>query len=302
MGKEQVSYLSDGTRIAADFYKPENVVPPYPTVVMGGGWCYVKELIQPDYAKYFVDAGYACLIFDYRHLGESDGEPRQHINPWAQIDDYRNAMTYVSLREDVDAARLAVWGISYSGTHALVVGALDRRAKVIVSVVPMLNGLYNMRRAMSNVAFREFLDLCDADRITRFKTGEHGRILHSAHPHEALSTFPAPETWPVFKKFKETVAPNHEHWTTVQSAEYTLAYDAAPYLERIIYTPTLMVVSAHDDITMSELEVPYFHRIPAPTKRLVQIGTGASHMSLYENPDHLRQAGEAGRDWIKNYL
>lgn len=211
MFKEQVSFLSDGARIAAEFYKPANVAPPYPTVVMGGGWCCVKEPIQPDYAKYLVDAGYACLIFDYRHLGESDGEPLQHINPWARIHDYRDAMTYVSSREDVDGARIGVWGISYSGTHALVAGALGRQAKVIVSVLPMLNGLYNMRCAMSNDAFREFLDLCDADRIKRFKTGEPDGILHCAHPHETLSTFPAPETWPLFKKFKETVAQNHEH-------------------------------------------------------------------------------------------
>jgi len=303
MNKEQVEFKSEGITLRADFYTPPNSKSPLPTIVMGGGWCYVKELIQPEYAKYFVDAGYACLVFDYRNLGESDGEPRQHINPWEQIEDYRNAISYVETRTDVvDINRIGVWGISYSGAHVLVVGALDSRVKCIVSIVPMCNGLYNMRRSMSNVGFREFMALVESDRRQRFKTGKHGRILHSAHPHEAPSTFPAPETWPVFKKFKETTAPNHEHWTTVQSAEYVLAYDIAPYLERIIYTPTLMITSAYDDITMTEIEVPYFNRIPAPRKKLVQIGGGASHMSIYENLDHLAIAGEAGRDWVKENL
>jgi hypothetical protein len=35
-----------------------------------------------------------------------------------------------------------------------------------------------------------------------------------------------PETWLVFKKFKETVAPSHERWPTIQSCEYVLSYDS----------------------------------------------------------------------------
>ena len=66
-----------------------------------------------------------------------------------------------------------------------------------------------------------------------------------------------------------------------------------PYMKRIIHQPTLMVTSWYDDITMTEFEVPAFHTIPSPRKKLVQIGEGASHMSLYDNPDHLRIVGEA---------
>ncbi len=302
MAKETVDFNSQGVRVVADFYRPEHVQPPYKTIVMGGGWCYVKELIQPEYARMFNDAGYAALVFDYRHLGESDGEPRQHINPWSQIEDYINAISYVCLRDDVDENAIGCWGISYSGGHSLIVGALDSRVKCIFSVVPVIDGLYNARRANSNVGFREVMRLIEEDRLNRVKTGEHGTIAHSAHPHQAPSTYPAPETWPVFKKFKETVAPNHEHWTTIQSCEYVLTYDVRPYLSRIIYTPVLMLAAAHDDITMSEIEVPAFQMIPAPRKRLVQLGGGASHMSIYDNPDHLSEAGGACIEFAQEYL
>ncbi|MFQ5828937.1 MAG: alpha/beta hydrolase [Candidatus Methylomirabilia bacterium] len=43
---------------------------------------------MPHYAEFFVKAGLAVLIFDYRGLGASDGDPRQHVNPWDQIEDY----------------------------------------------------------------------------------------------------------------------------------------------------------------------------------------------------------------------
>ena len=79
MPREDITFQSDGLKLVGHFYTPENVDPPYPTVVMGGGWCYVKELIQPEYAEHFVQQGIAALTFDYRNLGESEGKPRQHI-------------------------------------------------------------------------------------------------------------------------------------------------------------------------------------------------------------------------------
>lgn len=302
MQREDVSFQSDGLRLKGHFYRPSGASQPYPVVVMAGGWCYVKELIQPEYAAFFVDAGCAVLTFDYRNLGESEGEPRQHINPWEQIYDIINGITYVSTRGDCDPLRVGVWGISYAGGHVFPVAALDPRVKAIFSIVPVLDGWYNTLRANSNVGLRELWKLIQKDRFDRIATGTHGSIAHSAHPHAAPSTFPAPETWPVFKKFKETVAPNHEHWTTIQSCEYVLSYDVTPYMKRIIHQPTLMVTSWYDDITMTEFEVPAFHTIPSPRKELVQIGEGASHMSLYDNPDHLRLVGEACARFAQAYL
>ena len=302
MTRENVEFDSDGLKLKGHFYVPDDAKPPYPTVVMAGGWCYVKELIQPEYAEFFVKAGVAVLTFDYRNLGESEGEPRQHINPWDQIYDIINGITYACLRDDVDEMRVGVWGISYAGGHVFPVAALDPRVKTIFSIVPVLDGWYNTLRANSNVGLRELWDLIRKDRYERVKTGKHGTIAHSAHPHEGPSTFPAPETWPVFKKFKETVAPNHEHWTTIKSCELVLSYDVTPYMKRIIHQPTLMVTSWYDDITMTEFEVPHFWTIPSPKKKLVQVGEGASHMSLYDTPDHLRIVGEACAEFAKEHL
>ena len=100
---------------------------PFPIVVMAGGWCYVKELVQPEYAKVFAGAGIAALVFDYRNFGDSDGDIRQHLDPWAQIEDYRNAISYAETLPGIRRDRIGIWGISYSGGHVLVVGATDPR-------------------------------------------------------------------------------------------------------------------------------------------------------------------------------
>ena len=91
--RQDVEFKSCGTTIRAHLYMPEGNGP-FPIVVMAGGWCYVKELVQPEYAKAFAGAGLAALVFDYRNFGDSHGEPRQHLDPWGQIEDYRNAISF----------------------------------------------------------------------------------------------------------------------------------------------------------------------------------------------------------------
>ena len=81
MAMSTVSFNSQGETVEALFFVPDGAQGPVPAIVMAGGWCYVKELIQPEYAKFIVAAGFAVLIFDYRRMGSSGGMPRQHINP-----------------------------------------------------------------------------------------------------------------------------------------------------------------------------------------------------------------------------
>src|ERR1035437_6460829 len=133
MKRREVEFPSENPAemIRADLYTANEGNGPWPVVIMGGGWCYVKELIMPEYAEYFVRAGMAVLIFDYRCSGASDGEPRQHLDPWKQIADYRSAIDavcYLDLFKGiVDPERIGVWGISYAAGHSLIVGAIDPR-------------------------------------------------------------------------------------------------------------------------------------------------------------------------------
>ena len=74
------------------------------------------------------------------NFGASDGAPHQEIDPWQQIRDYRDAITYAETLEETDAERIGIWGTSQSGGHVLVVGAVDRRVKCVVSQVPLVSG------------------------------------------------------------------------------------------------------------------------------------------------------------------
>src|SRR3984893_18878968 len=106
MARRDIEFSSGGEIVRGWLYTPDDGDGPFPVIVMAGGWCYVKELRQPHYAWEFVERGFAALVFDYRNVGASDGLPRQHLDPWEQLEDYRNAITYLSSRPDIHANRV----------------------------------------------------------------------------------------------------------------------------------------------------------------------------------------------------
>jgi uncharacterized protein len=290
--------------IRADLYTPDGDGP-WPVVVMGGGWCYVKELIMPEYARYFVREGVAALIFDYRHFGASDGQPRQHIDPWKQISDYRSAVDAVSYLDELegmlDRERIAVWGISYSGGHVLAVGALDPRVKCVVSQIPIIEGWYNSMRAHGSVGFRELTALVEDERRRRYLSGGHRTIPHSGNPKTEVVCWPHPETKPIFMEIKKSSAPRHEHFSTIESVELLWRYDMRPYLPRLLDTPTLMIVAEGDDLTMWEREIPAFNEIVTTKKRLF-VQQSSTHMSMYSDKSDLEVAATEAAGWLNQWL
>jgi pimeloyl-ACP methyl ester carboxylesterase len=306
--KREVEFASETPHemIRADLFTPDQGDGPWPVVIMGGGWCYVKELIMPDYAEFFLRQGIAALLFDYRHLGASDGQPRQHLDPWKQIADYRSAIDAVTYMDEfagvVDPTRIGIWGISYSGGHVLALGALDARVRCIVSQIPVIEGWYNSMRAHGSLGFRELTATVDEDRRQRYLNGgEHGTIPHSGDPRTEVVTWPHPETREVFMEIKETTAPRHEHYSTIQSVEYVWAYDVRHFLPRILDIPTLMIVAEGDDITMWEREVPAFGLI-ATTKKRLFVQQNSTHMSMYSSQSDLATAATEAAQWYRQWL
>ncbi len=92
------------------------------------------------YAARFQDAGFAVLAFDYRFWGDSGGEPRGLIWIPHQLEDYAAAVAYARSRQEIDPARIALWGTSFSGGHVIVTAAKDEQIACIVAQCPGLDG------------------------------------------------------------------------------------------------------------------------------------------------------------------
>lgn len=301
--RKDIEFKSNGITCRGWLYLPDQGKGPFPVVIMAGGWCYVKEIVMPRYAKYIVQAGVAALLFDYRCFGASDGDPRQHVDPNMQIEDYKNAISFVQTLPELDPERVGVWGISYSGGHVLIVGATDPRVRCIVSNVPVIDGYVNMQRVHGELQFAKLMECVMTDRKRRFQDEANRSYLpmSAPDPFETLSTWPFPDVYEIFNKIKDTEAPLHEHRNTVESVELLLSYTVFPYVPRILNTPTLMVAAEGDDHTLWDLEIQAFNEIQTTQKRLAVLPR-ITHMSLYAIRKNLEIAATEGAEWLRAHL
>jgi dienelactone hydrolase len=107
-----------------------------PVIVMAHGLGAVKEMRLDAYAERFVSAGYACVVFDYRHFGGSTGEPRQLLDIKRQIEDWKAALAWARSNRDVDGTRVVIWGSSFGGGHAIWMAAEDHDIAAAIAQCP----------------------------------------------------------------------------------------------------------------------------------------------------------------------
>jgi uncharacterized protein len=153
----KVSIMSEGVRIQADVYSLGSLEGKrLPTIIMAHGWGGTASMLRPQ-ASDFARAGYLVVAFDYRGWGDSDSrvvltaprptttggtrftadvmELREVVDPLDQVTDFFNVVHWAVGEQMVDAARIGLWGTSYSGGHVVHVAAYDSRVKAVVSQV-----------------------------------------------------------------------------------------------------------------------------------------------------------------------
>ena len=102
-----------GVTLRGWLYLPEGPGP-HPAITMGHGYASVKEHGLERFAEAFAADGFVVLLHDHRTFGASDGAPRQDVDPWQQIADWRRAVSFLESRSQVDAGRIGLWGTSYA--------------------------------------------------------------------------------------------------------------------------------------------------------------------------------------------
>ena len=102
MTRRDIAFDAEGVTLRGWFYAAEGTGAPGAAVVMAHGFSAVKEMYLDSFAEVFAAGGLNVLVFDNRCFGASDGQPRQEIDPWAQVRDYRHAISYASTLPEVD--------------------------------------------------------------------------------------------------------------------------------------------------------------------------------------------------------
>lgn len=138
--RENVQFLSEGLKCAGWFYRAQGKSGA-PCIILAHGFGGVKELRLDAYAEAFVAEGYNVLVFDYRHFGESQGEPRQILDIRKQHQDWRAAIRFARKIPGIDPRRIILWGTSFSGGHVVVTAVADNDIAAVISQVPHLDGI-----------------------------------------------------------------------------------------------------------------------------------------------------------------
>lgn len=299
--RTDISFQADGTTLRGWLYRPSGAQPA-PIIVMAHGWAAVKEALLDLYGEAFAAAGFAVLIYDHRNFGTSDGEPRQEIDPWAQVRDYRHAITYAQSLDGVDPRRVGIWGTSFSGGHVLVVGALDRRVRCVVAQCPTISGHRNFLRRNPGDAVTAMRARFDADRRRRFSGGEPE--LFTQLPGLTLEGGDADDFGPrgndAAEWYRRMRRDRLAHWRnelTLKSMENYAEYEPADYIARIGPTPLLLITGDADTATPTDEALEAYSRAREPKKLLILPG---GHYDLY-GPSR-EAATAAAVDWFKAHL
>ncbi|AIF50826.1 alpha/beta hydrolase [Pelosinus sp. UFO1] len=293
--RRDVTFKSQGLVCAGWYYIPKDVNPEtkHPAIVMAHGFTGVKEMSLNKFAEKFAEAGFAVLVFDYRYLGASEGEPRGQIFYFDQQQDYRNAITWISLQKEVDLERIGIWGTSDSGGHVLHLGAFDRRVKAVVAQMPTINARYQNMGEEARERRAAF--------YARNRVEEYAKGIVNYYPVVAPTGQPAclPQK-EAYNYFIEAAkeAPNWKNQVTIESLDIYKEFNPAAFIHLISPTPLLMIVASEDIVTSADGEIKAFERAGEPKKMVVIKG---DHFSSYEGSS-FSEASTTAVEWFGHYL
>jgi uncharacterized protein len=288
---------ADGLTLRGWHYPASNGTHEHPSavIVMAHGFSGVKGSLT-GYAEVFQAAGLAVLLFDHRCFGDSEGLPRQEIDPYCQLSDFRDAITFAQRLPGIDPERVGVWGTSFAGGHAIVLGATDRRVKCVVNQVALMSGSEVFRELFTPKQVKQARKLFAEDRRRRMAGETEMTIPVFSYDETALCALP----FPIAKGHIEASEAEDPLWkneVTLRSLENLTCYEPITFISKVAPTPLLMIVATNDGVAAATLGLAGFHEAHEP-KRLVTHPGG--HFTAY-GAQFALTSGEA-RDWFVRHL
>jgi fermentation-respiration switch protein FrsA (DUF1100 family) len=292
--RSDVVFDSWGLRCAAWLYRPRGAEGSTPCVVIAHGWSGVREQALDAYAERFAAAGLAALVFDYRHFGASEGEPRQLLDVRRQLEDWAAAVSYARTLDGIDPERIALWGSSFSGGHVLSTAARDHRIAAVVSQVPFIDGLKNLR----------FFGLRESLMLTReglrdalgALRGRPPRMIASVGPPRSVAVMTSPDAEPGFLR----IDPDTSSWRNEVAARVLLAVGSYRPGTKVgeIQCPVLYCVGDDDVVTPPGPALDAAARTPRGELRRYPI----AHFDIYVGEWFERAVGDQTEFLVRELL
>ena len=291
--KREVEFYSEGFKLCGDVYVPDDLAPgeKRAAVLLCHGYTGVKDLYLPDNARVLNSAGYVAMAFDYKGWGDSEGT-RSRLAPYSRVIDVQAAMTFLGLQPEVDAQRIGIYGTSYGGATVSWVGAVDQRAKCIVSVVGIGHGARWMSRVRRVDEWYDLQERSTVDREKRASTGQSEMVDRS----EIL--LPDRQSAELAAAARRN-NPAAVGTIPIEYVDDTVGFNPEWIVDKISPRPILFITTDDDRLVLPEESEQLYAHAGEPKKLVVLKGYG--HYEVYAEPA-FSEVMAATLDWCQKYL
>jgi hypothetical protein len=159
-----------------------------------------------------------------------------------------------------------LWGTSYAGGHAIVLGATDRRLRAVVAQVPTVSG------------YQQSLRRVPPEQVSGLESAfadDERRRFHGAPPATQAVVSADPAVPAAYRSADAVAFYNQpvpkgvwENAVTLRSTRAARMYEPGTWVSRVSPTPLLMIVGLHDTITVADLALSAYELALQP-KQLV---------------------------------
>lgn len=266
-----------------------------PAVVVGHPTTGVKEQTAALYAQRLAGRGFIALAFDAAYQGESEGEPRGLEDPFQRADDFRNAVSYLTTRDDVDPERIGAVGICGSGGYVPHAAQTDHRVKAVATVsgadVP------SFFRDADPEGFRKMVER--AGKLRSEEAAGKPATLVSAVPDAVDDSTPAPVR--EFHDYYKTPRARHpcstNEWV-LRSVDRMDQFDSYAGVDKIAPRPLLMIAGSE------AFTLHYSRNAVEKAGGTAELFTveGATHVDLYDKDEAVTPAVVKLADFFGKHL
>lgn len=280
MRRRSIHFFSDRFRIDGDLYLPdESSDEPLPAVITASGYTGLKDIHPARFARALTQHGYACLAFDYRGHGYSEGE-RGRLVPQEQVEDVRAAVSFMASQPEVDANRVALIGWALGGGVVVAEAADDQRVKAVVTCNAIGDGERSIRFQHDEQSWSRLQDDMVRDRPERARSGRSRTVP----PFNIVRLDLDAKTDGYVGEELYKTAGYASAEVSLESADAYMRFRPEDVVGRIAPRPLLLVHGAENRLHSPE-ESRWLFELAGEPKRLVLIeGVGHTEFMFDEHP------------------
>jgi uncharacterized protein len=276
------SFFSSACLLDADLYlpDPESLAPPYPAIIGCSGYQGLKTIHPERFARGLVPAGYACLAFDYRGFGASEGE-RGRLVPQEQVEDVISAVSFLQSMPEIDTSRIGLIGWALGGGVAVAAAAEDDRIAAVAAVNAVGDGCRTTRCLHTEESWSRLIAAIADDRMERVRRGRSKLVP----PFDVL---PLDDVTSQYVEAELYKAPGFGSQVTLEAADYLLRFQPDRLAERISPRPVLLVHGADNDLYGVAEARAIYEQAREPKQIVVIDGAGHTEWMFDDHPTYRR--------------